>query len=111
MTATVNIPVEYVTVLQALGGMKEAIQDAIRLYAIERVGERIGKLQREIASFQAQYGMRYEQFYTVVTTDEAFVRTLRQTHPTWERDFQTWEYDLEELQEWLGHLGRISMPS
>lgn len=97
--------------MHALGDVKGALQDVIRLYVIERVGERIGKLQREIAGFQAQYGMTYEQFYAAVTTDDAFVQTLRQTHPTWERDFQTWEYDLEELQEWLGHLGRISTPS
>ena len=108
MTTTLTVESHYVNVLKALGNIEETLQEAIRLYAVERIGERIGKLQHEIVTFQSKYGVPYEKFYIQVTTDEAFVRNLRQSFPTWERDLNAWEYYLEELNEWLGHLESIS---
>jgi hypothetical protein len=109
MTALV-LDSKYVDVLGALGNLEETLEEAVRRYAIEQIGERIGKLQREILTFQAKYGLPYEVFYARVTTDDEFVRSLRDAHPTWERDFNTWEYYIEELSEWLGRLESISRP-
>lgn len=44
-----------------------------------------------------------------VTTDEEFVETLRSAHPLWERDFNTWEFLIEEQSAWLGRLEDISI--
>ena len=107
---TLTLDSKYVDILQALGGLEETLEEAIRRYAIERIGERVGKLQREILTFQTKYGLPYERFYGLITTDDNYVTTLRATHPTWERDFNTWEYYIEELGEWLGHLESISKP-
>jgi predicted nucleic acid-binding Zn-ribbon protein len=108
MTSTLTLEPKYLNVLQALGNIEETLEEAVRVYAIERLGERIGKLQHEILTFQSKYGVPYEKFYIQVTTDETFVRNLRQSFPTWERDFNAWEYNMEELHEWLGHLESIS---
>ena len=105
---TLTLSPKYVNVLQSLGSLEENLEEAIRSYAIERIGERIGKLQHEILTFQARYDLPYEKFYAHITTDEEFVKNLRQSHPTWERDFNAWEYDIEELNEWLGRLESIS---
>jgi len=101
---------KYVDVLNALGDLKETLEEAVRRYAIEQIGERIGKLQREIMTFQTKFGLPYEIFYARITTDDDFVKELRNTHPTWERDFNAWEYYIEELSEWLGRLESISKP-
>ncbi len=111
MPTTLTVASEYMNVLQALGNAEDMVKAAIRSYAIEHIGERIGALQHELLALQQQYGSPYEKFYVRVTTDEAFVTRLRQAHPTWERDLQTWEYYQEELSEWLGHLERISKAS
>lgn len=108
MTATVTFDAEYVTALQTFGNVEDLLKDAVRSYTIERIGKQIGHLQHEIMFLQRAYGLPYEQFYIHVTTDEGFMNELRRSHPTWERDFQTWEYYLEELNEWLGRLERIS---
>ena len=108
MATTLTVEPQYLNVLKALGNIEEMLKEAIRMYAGERIGERIGTLQHEILGFQAKYGLPYEKFYAQITTDEDFVKNLRQSHPTWERDFNTWEYYLEELHEWLGHLESIS---
>jgi hypothetical protein len=108
MTTTLMVESQYVDVLRALGDVEETVQEAIRTYAVERIGERIAVLQHEILGFQTQYGLPYEKFYVQITTNEGFVKHLRHTHPTWERDFNAWEYYLEELHEWLGRLESIS---
>lgn len=105
-----TIESKYIDILQALGNFQENLEEAVRRYAIEQIGERVGKLQREIVAFQTKYGLPYEIFYARVTTDEEFVKSLREKSPTWERDFNTWEYYIEEVAEWLGRLESISKP-
>ena len=107
---TLTLNPKYINILQALGSLDETLEEAVRRYAIERIGERIGTLQHEIMVFQTRYGLPYEQFYVRITTDDEFVENLRETHQTWERDFNTWEYYVEELSEWLGRLESISNP-
>jgi len=99
---------KYIDILQAIGNVQEAAEEAVRFYITQKIGERIGRLQHEILVFQKTYGLSFEKFYILITTDENFVENLRKSHPTWERDFNTWEYYTEELNEWLGHLESIS---
>jgi hypothetical protein len=105
---TLTLDTKYINILEALGNLNETLEEAVRRYSIERIGEQIGQLQREILVFQNKYGLPYEQFYARITTDSEFVENLRHTYPTWERDFNAWEYYIEELSEWLGHLESIS---
>ncbi len=99
---------KYINILQAMGNIEDVIEEAIRSYAVKKIGEQISRFQREIMIFQKEYGYPYEKIYNYITTDEDFVKNLRKSHPTWERDMNTWEYYLEELKEWLGHLKSIS---
>lgn len=105
---TLNLAPQYINVLKALGSIEENIEEAIRHYIIEKIGERIGKLQHEISIFQNKYELPYEKFYVNITTNEEYINKLRQSHPTWERDFNAWEFYVKELGEWLGHLENIS---
>lgn len=105
---TLTLDTKYINILEALGNLNETLEEAVRRYSVERIGEQIGRLQREILVFQNKYGLPYEQFYARITTDNEFVENLRHTHPTWERDFNAWEYYVKELSEWLGHLESIS---
>lgn len=105
---TLTLDAKYIDVLQALGSLEETLEEAVRRYAIERIGERIGNLQHEILNFQTKYGLPYQQFYAQITNDDKFVQSLREMEPTWERDLNAWEYYTEELAEWLGHLESIS---
>jgi hypothetical protein len=54
MMAALAVDSKYVDVLKALGNLKETLEEAIRRYAIEQIGERIGKLQHEILGFQTK---------------------------------------------------------
>jgi hypothetical protein len=105
---TLTLPPKYVNVLQAIGNVQEIAENAIRSYALEKIGERIGKIQHEILQLEAEYGLSYQKFHFYITTDEEFVKNLRKFHPTWEKDFNTWEYRIEELNEWLGYIESIS---
>ena len=105
----IALDAKYVNVLESLGNPEDGLAEAVRRYATERIGERIAQLHREISRMQAVYGIPYERFYAQVTTDEQYVTTLRAAHPTWERDFNTWEFLVEEQSEWLGRLEDISI--
>jgi hypothetical protein len=107
MTA-VALDSEYVDTLRSLGDLESGLHEAVRRYAVEQIGERIVTLQREIAHIQAEYSAPFEVVYARVMVDEPFVQELRRTHPTWERDLNTWEYFVGELSEWLHRLESIS---
>lgn len=107
MTA-ITLDARYINVLESLGNAEDGLAEAVRRYATERIGARIAQLHREISQIQVVYGLPYEQFYARVTTDEEFVETLRSVHPLWERDFNTWEFLIEEQSVWLGRLEDIS---
>ena len=105
---TLQLTPKYIDVLKALGSVEQNLEEAIRSYVTEKIGVRIGKLQHEISIFQSKYGLPYEKFYVNITTNEEYVKSLRKSYPTWERDLNSWEYYVKELSEWLGHLENIS---
>jgi hypothetical protein len=107
--AVIALDAKYINVLESLGNAQDGLAEAVRRYATERIGARIAQLHREISQIQVTYGLPYEQFYARVTTDEEFVETLRSAHPLWERDFNTWEFLIEEQSAWLGRLEDISI--
>jgi hypothetical protein len=106
---TVAINSKYVDILTPLGDVQQAVDEAVRRYAVEKLGERLAELRHTLRPFEERYGCPYEVFYARVTTDEDFVAGLREVNPTWERDFHTWEFYVEELREWLNRLEQLSM--
>lgn len=105
---TLTLAPQYMDVLKALGSVEENVEEAIRHYIIEKISERIGRLQHEISIFQNKYGLPYEKFYVNITMNEEYLKSLRKSHPTWERDLNAWEFYVKELGEWLGRLENIS---
>lgn len=59
---TLTIAPQYLSILKALGSIKEDIEEAIRHYIIEKISERIGRLQHEISIFQNKYELPFEKF-------------------------------------------------
>lgn len=100
----------YADILAPLGDVQQAVDEAVRRYALEKASQRIAELRHAICPFEEQFGCPYEAFYARVTTDEEYVTHLRETSPTWERDFHEWEFYVEELREWLNRLEQLSMP-
>ena len=105
----VAINSKYADILAPLGDVQQVVDEAVRRYAVEKLGERIAELRRALRPFEEHYGCTYEVFYARLTIDEAFVTGLREGNPTWERDLHTWEFYAEELREWLNRLEQLSM--
>jgi hypothetical protein len=101
---------KYADILAPLGDAQQAVDEAVRRYAVEKIGERIAELRHATRSFEERYGCTYEVFYAHITTDEDFVAGLREANSTWERDFHEWEFYVEELREWLDRLEQLSIP-
>ncbi|MGQ9627503.1 MAG: hypothetical protein ACUVV0_11435 [Anaerolineae bacterium] len=98
---------KYADVLAALGDTQRAVEEALRRYTIEKIGERIADLRRQIQCWEEKYGCPYEVFYSRIASDEEFVNLLRQKYVTWEKDFQQWEFYVEEMREWISRLESI----
>ena len=56
MTTTLTLDSKYVTVLEALGNVEDALKDAVRGYAMTHISERIGQIQHEILRLQSRPG-------------------------------------------------------
>ena len=102
--STATVSKKYADILAPLGDIQQAVDEALRHYAVERVGQRIAELRRQTRPWEEKYDCTYEVFYARVTGDEEYVANLRQKYPTWERDFQQWEFYVEEMREFAGRL-------
>ncbi len=107
-TTQLAIPAEYVDILKTFGSVDDLITEAVRRYTIERITERIATAQREIATFEAKYGQPYKDFRENITTNLDFLSKLKQQYPMWERNFNVWEFYVEELNEWQSRLQKLS---
>jgi hypothetical protein len=106
----IKVNPRYTEILGPLGDVQQAVDEAIRRYAVERASEQIAQLRRQIRHYEELFDATYEVFYAQITTDQTFVTGLRGKHPTWERDFHQWEFYVEEMREWLSRLEEISTP-
>ena len=94
-------------ILQALGNPKTVATSALRRYLVDVCLQRIEQAERQIGDYEQRYGFDYETFNRQIGTDETFLQTTNQNHPTWEADAIEWEYRLEELQTWQTRLEKI----
>ena len=82
--STATVSKKYADILAPLGDVQQAVDEALRHYAVERVGRRIAELRRQTRPREEKYDCTYEVFYARVTGDEEYVANLRQKYPTWE---------------------------
>ena len=105
---TFAIDQKYVDVLNALGNVNDMLEEAVRRYTIEQIASEIARYRREVAQFEAIYGMTYNVFCDKITAEKGFARTVEIEYPMWEADLNAWEFYAEGLKTWLGRLERIS---
>ena len=94
-------------ILQTLGDPEVVAASALRRYLVDVCWQRIERAEGHLAEYEQKYGSDYERFSHRVGTDEAFLETINQGHPTWEADAIEWDYRLEELQTWQDRLEKI----
>ena len=116
----VTIPDKYQEILQIIGDLQVAVNNAIRRYALDIASEQIEKCEKEITHFQNKYvhfvhqrlrlmGCSYETFFEGITNgnNPEFLENLNHRHPTWEADFNVWETYVEELQRWRNRVTKL----
>ena len=105
----VTIPDKYQEILQIVGDLQMAVDNAIRRYVLDIASEQIEKFKKEITHFQNKYGCSYEAFLEGITNgnNPEFLENLEHKHPTWEADFNVWETYVEELQRWKNRVTKL----
>ena len=109
ISCQVTIPDKYQEILQIVGDLQSAVDNAIRRYTLELASEQIEKCEKEIVHFQNKYGCSYETFLEGITNgnNPEFLESLNHNHPTWEADFNVWETYVEELQRWRQRVTKL----
>jgi len=104
-----QIPEKYQEILQIIGDLQVAVDNAIRRYVFDIASEQIEKCEEEITHFQNKYGCSYETFLEGITdgNNSDFLENLNHKHPTWEADFNVWETYVEELQRWKNRVTKL----
>lgn len=108
MSVTVTVPDKYARILEPLGDLQHAVDEALRRYTVEQVTAKIAELRQRDRTWQAKYGCDYETFAERMASDEAFLAHVEQTiSKTWELDLAEWEFCHKGAQDWTQHLQTI----
>ena len=107
---TVTIRREYVELLKVFGGVEEVVDKALKKYLIDVATSRIEKSKAKIRKFERKYGLSLEDFKEKIT-DPQFLKDIENKNPTWEEDYEEWEYWSRELEEWMKRLKNILIES
>ena len=127
----VTIPAKYQEILQIVGDLQVAVDNAIRRYVcfahrrlrltvLDIASEQIEKCETEITYFQNKYahfvhqrlrlmGCSYETFLEGITNGDnpEFLANLNHRYHTWKADFNVWETYVEELQRWRNRVTKF----
>ena len=107
---TVTIRKEYVNILKPFGGVERVVDEALKKYLIDTATSRIEKAKSEVKTFEKKYGLNFDAFKEKIN-DEKFIRNIERVNPTWEADYEEWEYWSREFDEWMERLKDILMKS
>ncbi len=59
----------------------EMVEETVRRYTVEQIESKIARYRREVAGFEAAYGMQYEVFCDKITSEEGFTKKFEITIP------------------------------
>lgn len=107
---TLTLNPKYVDLLNFFGNdnLEATVEMAVQDYLAKRINERIETARREVATFEAKYGMGYEAFRERLNKDDAFVQALWDADPVWEDDWMIWEHYVGVLSDWTNRLKTMS---
>jgi hypothetical protein len=108
MTVQVAIQDRFAQMLAPLGDLRQAVDTALRRYAIEQIATKLTELRRRDQEFAAKYGCDYATFKSKTACDEQFVVDVeRNISKTWELDLAEWQFCHEGAQDWSQRLQEI----
>jgi len=108
MTVQVSIRDGFAEALAPLGDLRQAVDTALRRYAIEQITTKVTDLRRRDQEFAGKYGCDYEAFKQRTARDAQFVSEVEmRISKTWELDLAEWQFCPEGAQDWTERLQEI----
>ena len=108
MTVQVAIQDKFAAGSCAFGRLGQAIDIALRRYAIEQIASKVTELQRRDQEFARRYGCDYETFKSRSACDAQFIAEVeRNISKTWELDLAEWQFCHEGACDWTQRLQEI----
>lgn len=108
MTVQVAIQDKFAQTLAPLGDLRQAVDTALRRYAIEQITSKVTELRRRDQEFVHKYGCDYGTFKKRSARDGLFVANVEKNiSKTWELDLAEWQFCHEGAQDWTQRLQEI----
>lgn len=108
MTVQVAIQDRFAQMLAPLGDLRQAVDIALRRYAIEQITTKMTELRRRDQEFATKYGCDYATFKSKTARDAQFVANVEHDiAKTWELDLAEWLFCHEAARDWSQRLQEI----
>lgn len=106
LMASIEIPDDYLEVLEDFGDIDDLARTAIKCYAVELATKKMEQFKTGINAMESKYGCDYKSFITLSVNKDFREQVLLQ-NAEWKQDLLHWEKDTENLSTWVERVARL----
>jgi hypothetical protein len=104
--ASIEIPDDYLEVLEDFGEIDELAKTAIKCYTVELASKQMEKFKQGIEDMESKYGCDYKSFITL-SVNKDFREKVLLKNSEWKQDLLEWEKNTENLSLWVERLAKL----
>lgn len=104
--ASVEIPDDYLNILNDFGNVDELTKTAIKRYVVELASKKMELFKDAIDVMESKYGCDYKSFITL-SVNTNFREKVLLKNEKWKEDLLDWEKNTENLSIWVERVARL----
>ncbi len=104
--ASIEIPDDYLKILEDFGNIDELAKAALKRYVVELTTEKMKEFKNSIDVMESKYGCDYKSFITL-SVNKDFREKVLLTNDDWKKDLLSWEKNTEELSLWVQRVAKL----
>jgi hypothetical protein len=104
--ASVEIPDDYLAILEDFGNIDDLAKIAIKHHVIELTTKKMEEFKDAINVMESKYGCDYKSFITL-SVNKDFREQVLLKNDNWKADLLLWEKNTENLSTWVERVARL----
>ena len=104
--ATVEIPDNYLEVLNDFGEIHDLIRTAVKSYAVELATGKMEEYKNAIEAMESKYGCDYKRFITL-SVNQDFREKVLKRNSEWKDDLRAWEKCTQDFSIWVERITQL----
>ena len=106
LMASIEIPDDYLKILEDFGKIDELAKTAIKCYTVNLASKQMEQFKQGINAMESKYGCDYKSFITL-SVNKDFREKVLLKDPDWKKDLLSWEKDTENLSIWVERVAKL----